>query len=209
MRISAADRLNALPLVFTIDEAREAMVDLEEATLRLTLHRWAGEQRGFIQPIGPKAGVYFNVFRDPDAPAKYLAEGVMKCHQPVCLRGLSALYEHGAISKAPKCWTLAIRHTTNNYRQLYDAEMSLRPIKFFELLAERGLMPPREDGLPTLTLEAALADMQVYKDPALNSVKKLNCEVDTDLLEELTGVITLVAQRGRKPAEYISAEPSA
>lgn len=206
MRIPAAARLDALPLVFSLEEAREAMDDLEESTIRLTLSRW--KKDGNISPIGPKAGVYFNIFKDPEANITYLAEGILKCHDPVCVRGVSALYEHKAIAERPPFWTLAIRHTTNNYRQLYDAEMSLRPIKFFELLTERGFITPHTCGLPVLSLEATLADMQVYDEDALKEIGPLKRKINSKRLDEVTELITFVAQRGRKPAEYISAEPS-
>lgn len=202
MRISTKDRLEALPFVFSLDMARQEMIDLDDQGVRVALSRMTKQQH--LEPIGPKAGVYFNLYRDKSSPVTHLAAGFRLCHNPICVRGKSALFEHGIIPVRPPCWTLAIKHNSN-YIQMYDAELSLRPAKYFELLTKKGHITEHKCGLPMLSIEATLADMRHYGDPALPAAEDIALRVSWSRVDEIQDLLTMISQRGRKDPEFISA----
>lgn len=81
-RVSAFGRLKALPEVFDLRDLEIALADLEPEKAKIrglaVNYAWRWKRAGFVEPAGPKVGVFFNLVRDPEGPSGRLAEAVEK-----------------------------------------------------------------------------------------------------------------------------------
>ena len=104
-RVGYLERLQSLPEVFDLHQLESAS-GLSRQVLYLYINRWMN--KGFVKPIGPRAGVYFNLVRDPNASER-LPEALQLLLQiPRVLIGGSALSWHGWTSRPSSVLELAV-----------------------------------------------------------------------------------------------------
>ncbi len=92
-RVSAIERLRALPEVFSLRTAATTL-DLEIETMTIYAFRW--RQKGLVENFG-RTGVYFNLLKNPDASATMVAEALYMAlgNLPLVEVGGSALVDSG------------------------------------------------------------------------------------------------------------------
>jgi len=104
-RVAALDRLKSLPEVFDLYQLVSA-TGFSKQVLYLYINRWMN--KGFVKPVGPRAGAYYNLAKDPEA-AKRLPEALeLVLRIPRLLIGVSALSWHGWTDRTSSTFELAV-----------------------------------------------------------------------------------------------------
>lgn len=107
-RRSSYSMLRSLPAVFDIRDM-EITLEMDRNYIKNTVHRWS--EREMIVPLGPRAGVYFNLVADPKGPQGRIKEAVTKLlgpGRPVIGIGAMALHHHGWTTQRPYLRELAV-----------------------------------------------------------------------------------------------------
>ena len=97
-RISAYKRLQDLPEVFTT----KALASRLGGDMRLTsvyIHRWRTE--GLISSMGPRAGLHFNLARNPKAEEELRMEALAYLFPGAMIAGVSAVHAAGWTTQIP------------------------------------------------------------------------------------------------------------
>lgn len=165
-RALAYDRLLALPPVLTIETAALGL-GLSRESVKVSMARWA--KLGLVVHAGPRAGVYYNRVREPDAPQTRLAQAVLHLHPQALLTQQSVLHSSGWSNEIPENGlTVAIPERTS-IASVYGVELIRRPRSWFAAAGEaRAVVSPGHGletfGLPATTPAWALADARHYRD---------------------------------------------
>jgi hypothetical protein len=111
-RRNAVEMLRLLPAVFDLRDV-EIYLEIGRAVASIYCARWS--KRGLIVPVGPRAGVFYNVILEPNAPSSRIHEAVRKRSRlPVVAVGAFALHQHGWTTQRPYLIALALpRRTTS------------------------------------------------------------------------------------------------
>jgi hypothetical protein len=154
--VSALDRLRALPEVFDLRDI-EVMTGWSQKAAIVSASRW--RDSGLAASLGPRAGVYFNLVKEPDGPRNRLAEAVYKAlRAPVVAIGATALHFHGWTTQRPKLFEIAVP-VTAKLRSLptFDGvNLVARNRHWFSAVA--AAQEPGPGGFKVLKPEWALAD---------------------------------------------------
>ena len=160
-RIPATERLRTLPEVFTTHDVM-VLCDVSQRVAHLYCYRWV--DRGYAKSFGYRSGVYFNLFRDPNAAerVKEALDLVLGSTEWVVI-GSSALSMHGATTQTPKQLEVAVMVTAKDrsYPELEDVKLIPRNRYWFR--AVHGHYSRDEDEMPTLDVGYALVDALTTK----------------------------------------------
>lgn len=159
-KISSINRLKALPAIFTLDNAA-AEIGCDTVTASVYIHRW--RSLGIIEPVGERAGIYFNLLQDPAGPKNKAGDALRMIYPGAVLRGRSALLGAGWIkseSAAGGAVEVAVL-SRRSYLSVTGFEIEGRSASWFSAMDPYILQrPPWESrGLRSLGPAAALADM--------------------------------------------------
>lgn len=155
--ISAIERLKHLPEVFTINTLSRLM-DCPKPTVLAYLSRW--RSKGWVEPAGPRSGVYFNLFKNPLAASEYRVDALRMLYPSAMLMGESVLHAAGWITQIPQVLHVAVEKRPS-YMQLQGVELHPKPLSWFKTVP---ILQPTQAkfssyGLRTLTPAWALADL--------------------------------------------------
>lgn len=207
----AYDRLRALPPVLTIETAARGL-GLSRDSVKVSMARWA--RLGLVAHAGPRAGVYYNRVREPDAPRTRLAQAVLYLHPQALLTGPSVLYASGWSEEIPGRGLTVAVPDRSSIAGLYGVDLIIRPQAWFQAAMEsRSVVSPGSDmetlGLPATTPAWALADARHYGDwrPAPGDLIQKN--IDWRAVERAQGAMPDLAhahhdartQSGARPPE--------
>ena len=152
MKIPAHRRLRTLPEVFTT-ATLAAQLNGDTKAASVYLARWRRE--GLIAPLGPRAGVHFNLVRDPDAETNYRAEAIAYVLPGAVVAGASALHAAGWITQIPAALEIMVPGRAST-PEIHGVISDTRPVTWF-ILARQHLQRPGP--LPLLAPSFALADL--------------------------------------------------
>lgn len=162
-----------LPPVFDIRDAHVAL-KTTRTFARTYCSRWAS--RGLVKPFGDRAGVYFNLVRDPSAETTRIKEAVDKLLDtglhPIAI-GASALHQHGWTTQRPQFHEIAIPAGDLNrtFPEIKGVAVALRPLRWFQTLLP--LCSTGIDGFLTLPPEYALVDAITSSPTVFEKKRKL------------------------------------
>lgn len=159
-KVSSINRLKALPAIFTLDNAA-AEIGCDTVTASVYIHRW--RSLGIIEPVGERAGIYFNLLQDPVGPQNRAGEALRMIYPGAVLRGRSALQGAGWIKDAPATTEpveVAVL-SRRSYLSVTGFEIEGRSASWFAAMDPYILQRPscESKGLRSLGPAAALADM--------------------------------------------------
>lgn len=161
----ARDRLQRLPVVFSVAEASRHLPDLSTKALSVYLARY--EKAGLIQKAGPRAGLYYNLVQNPDAPRHHRIDAIRKLYPSAVLYGASVLHNAGWTTQIPAGIHIAVL-SRQTHPRLYGVELYSRPRSWYQHHHRAGNilpLPPFDSyGLPALAPGACLTDMRQYRD---------------------------------------------
>lgn len=151
-RLSSLERLRALPEVFTTKTlAGQLGGDVNKASVYLA--RW--KKNSLIAPLGPRAGVHFNLLRAPDAEEEFRMDAVALVLPGAVIAGVSALHDAGWTTQIPRQIEIFVpaRRTTP---ELHGFDITTRPAAWFAQ-ARREVQVPGP--VPMIRPAFALADL--------------------------------------------------
>ena len=159
----AIDRVLRLPVVFSVAEASRYMSDLSEKAISVYLARY--EKAGYIKKAGPRAGIYYNLLKEPLAPQNRLVDVIKKCYPSALLYGASVLHNAGWTTQIPTDIHLVVL-SRPSYPQVSGVTTYPRPRSWYKKNKPNILLAPDFDsyGLPALSPDACLSDMRAYRD---------------------------------------------
>lgn len=105
MSTSALEKLRNMPEWFT-DRMFMRVNRLSAETTRTTLSRM--KSGGLIESAGERSGVYFNLFKNPDAPNAHQVHALLSVYPSAVLVGESVLHNAGWITQIPSTITVAV-----------------------------------------------------------------------------------------------------
>jgi len=145
-----------LPDVFDLRDVAIAL-KTERKLAKIYCSRWV--TRKMAAPLGPRAGVFFNLVRDPSADKTKLKDGVDKLirHRVVVI-GATALHQHGWTTQRPQSIEMAVPvgGPDRTYPEMKGITTVLRKREWFHAVkssCEIGI-----DGFYTVSPEIALVD---------------------------------------------------
>lgn len=150
-RISAFERLKDLPEVFTLKTAADAL----GCTPRMAstyIARW--KEAGMAASLGPRAGVHFNLVRNPDAASEHRMAAVALLFPGAVIGGVSAVHAAGWTTQFPRQTEIMIPNC-RSFPQVEDAEIQTRSLRWMR--AARSWVRQAGD-VPWLDPAFALAD---------------------------------------------------
>ena len=156
------ERLRQLPDVFNINTLSRLMHMPKQQTLGYLL-RW--RQRGWVEQAGPRAGIYFNLIKNPGAADEFRVDALVMEYPSAVLIGESVLHAAGWITQVPAALQVAIEKTSarRSYKHFFGFELHPKPLLWFEQMHKQILHPSKAGfssyGLRTLAPAIALADL--------------------------------------------------
>jgi hypothetical protein len=155
-RIQAIERLRTLPEVFSLRDL-ELLMDINRKTAHQLCWRW--KKAKFVQGLGPRSGVYYNIFKDPMGPNRRRGEALQKLlgHSPIVV-GATALHLAGWTTQRPNRVELCVPRTRDwrVFPKIHGVLLVSRPRHWFNRIAP--YIREGVDGLRALAPEAALID---------------------------------------------------
>lgn len=154
LRIPAHKRLAAMPEVFTTNTLA-VHLDVELDVASVYLNRW--KEEGLVSSLGKRAGVHFNLVRNPNAHSDNRLDAVGLLLPGAVIGGASAIHAAGWTTQIP--WRLEVlAQPRRSYPSLNDVTVSKRSKSWFAVAKSHLL----GDGpLPFLKPAFALADSWV------------------------------------------------
>lgn len=163
----AITRLQRLPVIFTGTDFC-GTTELSKRTAAQTLWRWSRPAVDgsfqYIQPLGGKSDVYFNLVRDPDAPEKYWEMAVLGVMPGAIMGGHLVLKETGVSTQFSRNQILV--STADSVFKLNNADVMERRSTWIKQLRSIGLAQTSLENphigitqLPRLNAGAAIADL--------------------------------------------------
>jgi len=105
-RRDAVSSLQSLPAVFDIRDM-EVLLGMDRGYIKNRIHRWS--ERNMIVPLGPKAGVYFNLVVDPNGPQTRIKESLDKLLGRAFVGiGAMSLHQYGWLPNQPQQKEIAV-----------------------------------------------------------------------------------------------------
>jgi hypothetical protein len=169
-RRDAVEMLRLLPAVFDLRDV-EIYLEIGRAVASIYCARWS--KRGLIVPIGPRAGVFYNVIVEPNAPSSRIHEAVRKrIRLPVIAVGAFALHQHGWTTQRPHLIELALpqRTTSRTVPKMTGIATALRSRAWFHVmlpLCTEGVngfaLPPPEYALVDALSHSPTVGSQLWR----------------------------------------------
>lgn len=157
----ALNRLRLVPVVFTGEEfVRLTGMDREAAGLYLVRLKHAG----LIDTAGPRAGVFFNLLKQPAIDASLRLLAVKRRYPSALVVGAACLHAAGWITQIPRVIDVAIK-SRPSIRQFTGLNIVCRPLRWYHRLADQGvILKAGQSPFPieSLTPRAALADARAH-----------------------------------------------
>lgn len=159
---SAIEVLRNMPEVFGLSTFQR-MNDLERNQAHVYLSRWG--KAGLVQSAGPRAGIYFNLVREPNAVSTRAAEALQLVHGSAVMNGASVLHAAGWTTQIPHRVTVAAL-SRETFPQLDAFNVVPRMRSWFEKVSDNAGLNKEGGtyGLPSLTPAFALADSFKHED---------------------------------------------
>ena len=150
-RTSALERLKELPEVFTLATAARLLA-CDSRRASTYIGRW--KEAGLVSSLGPRAGVHFNLLKDPGAAVTYRMAAIAHLLPGAVIGGASAVHAAGWTTQFPRRTELLVpdRRTVP---AIHGAEVATRPLSWFR--RARDWILPGGD-VPNLDPAFALAD---------------------------------------------------
>jgi hypothetical protein len=186
------ERLTALPVIFTLNDL--VRLGLTRETAHTTVMRWV--DRGVIAQAGPRAGVYFNLLADRQAPQRHRLAAAKLLYPSAIVIGAAVLHAHGWTTQPPQTIDVAILEKPTA-KQLTGLHLVMRPRSWYERFVPELL---RADESPfeieSLPPAAALADAQAWRDIWVPDPDDLDIPEDAEAAQILAETVpTLARQR--------------
>lgn len=156
--MKAVDRLRALPEVFTLSDLLnpDRGIGLARETAHTTVMRWA--QAGLVKSAGPRAGIYYNLLRDPQGASERVLQAAARLDPSAVVVGAAVLHAHGWTTQIPQLYDVAIL-SSRTVKQLDGVRFVMRPQAWYRRMHAQILQ--RQDSpfdIPSLQPQAALDD---------------------------------------------------
>jgi len=158
---SALTRLRELPEAFTFAGfCRLSRFSNNAASV--CLRRW--KEKGFIEPAGERAKIYFNKLRSPEVDSALRVAALSFEYLSAILCGESVLHASGWITQIPAQLSVAVL-SRPSYVSLHGFDIRGRPLSWFRKIHPllESSAEERVYGLRALPPALALADL--YADP--------------------------------------------
>ncbi|WP_029954257.1 hypothetical protein [Achromobacter sp. DH1f] len=160
-RVSAIARLKSLPAVFSLAElCRLQKMPVEAA--KVWVKRMA--RADLIQFVGPRAGLYFNLLRFPNAPQDNLLEAVGRLYPDAVVLGAHVLHAYGWVTQIPQIIDVAVT-PRRSMAAVNGVHLCPRPRTWYlEQQAAGAILRYGESpfALDSLTPAAALQDLRAH-----------------------------------------------
>lgn len=105
MKTSSVARLKDLPALFSLAELcrlQEMPVEAAKVWVKRMAHA------GLVQFAGPRAGLYYNLLRFPNAPQDALLEAVGRLYPDAIVIGANVLHTYGWVTQIPQVIDVAV-----------------------------------------------------------------------------------------------------
>lgn len=158
-RVPAVMRLKELPAVFSLaDLCRSQGMSAEAA--KVWVKRMASTE--LIQFVGPRAGLYFNLLRYPNASRDNLLEAVGRMYPDAVVLGAHVLHAYSWVTQIPQIVDVAVT-PRRSMAAINGVRLCPRPRSWYQAQQEAGAIlrygeSPFE--LDSLTPAAALQDLR-------------------------------------------------
>lgn len=152
MRTPAYKRLRLLPEAFTT-KTLAASLGGDEKLASVYLYRWRKD--GLIKSIGPRAGLHFNLLRNPSADKDLFLEGVAFLFPGAVIGGVSAVHSAGWTTQIPRSIEIMVP-SRRSFPEIDDCSLSSRSRQWVKM-ARNHLVTPGP--VPTLSPAFAMADL--------------------------------------------------
>jgi hypothetical protein len=169
------EQLASLPDVFSLAEMRR-ILEYPTHSAHITLKRWM--DKGFIEPLAPRSGVYFNLEKNKKARNEHLALAISRKYPVVRIIGPHVLANHGWTTQIQHYYSLAVNippiHGSTSlgdgYLRVPEVKFTYRTKKWWRaaLWDAKGLAmrDSRVVGFETVSPAFALVDMWMHRDHA-------------------------------------------
>jgi hypothetical protein len=150
-RVSALDRLKELPEVFTLNTVA-SVLECTTGMASTYIGRW--REQGLTQSLGPRAGVHFNLLRNPSAADDMKMEAIGLLFPGALVGGVSAIHAAGWTTQFPRQVEIMIPQR-RSFPAVDETEITGRPLKWIKE-ARKWISQPGP--VPYLNPAFALAD---------------------------------------------------
>lgn len=167
------EQLEKLPEVFTLPETRR-ILGYSPTTANQTLSRWM--EKGLIDALAPRSGVYFNLEKNKYAREQNLRLAITKKYPVSRIIGPHVLVNYGWTTQIQQYMTLALNlppikgstSSTNGYLSVPEVEFQYRSKKWWQAAivdeAKRNKKNIYIQGFESVSPGFALVDMWMNKD---------------------------------------------
>ena len=167
------EQLRKLPEVFTLAETRR-ILGYSTETAHITLSRWM--RMGLIDPLAPRAGVYFNMERNPEARQKHMQLAISKKYPVTRLVGPHVLVNYGWATQIQHYLSLAVNmppiksqtSSSNGYLNIPEVDFGYRTKKWWIAALADGTARDKKNthihGFEAVSPGFALVDMWLQRD---------------------------------------------
>lgn len=158
-RVSAIDRLRTLPEVITLPHLSSVLSKQDESATKarqkasVYLSNWV--KRGYIEPIGARAGVYFNLIKNTNARSDNWFVALKMVYPSAITIGASSLHQAGLTTQIPRSHYIAVMQRPS-YISIDGYSISARTRSWYQDMRE--FITPNVNGIAMLKPEAAIAD---------------------------------------------------
>lgn len=151
MHVQTYKRLLEMPEVMTSNTI-EAMLQMSAKATSVYIKRW--RDAGLISSLGERAGVHFNLVRNPNGPEERFYDAVKLLFPEAIISGASAIHAAGWTTQIPRSLEIAILNRPS-VPSIPGLDIQMRPRRWFTKVHDSLT---REGTLPALAPAHALAD---------------------------------------------------
>ena len=151
-RIPAHKRLRDLPEAFTT-KTLAAHLGGDEKLASVYLFRWRKE--GLISSIGPRAGLHFNLIRNPNAAEDLRMEAIAYLFPGAMIAGVSAVHAFGWTTQIPRSLEI-LSPSRRSFPEIDGCTIAARSLTWFRTARSHIA---RTGPVPTVAPAFALADL--------------------------------------------------
>lgn len=178
---SAFSRLSKLEGIFSLQDLAKMYPDLNQDSMNVMLGRW--KKNKMIAPVGPRAGMYFNLVKNPNAENELKMEAIQRLYPSAVLIGAFSLLEAEWVTQDQKTPDIAVITKSGRPIAVYGANLYHRPALWYKQV---GLSKNISSlGLPMIEPEYAIADAVRYGDTWLPDPDDLYLPNDIQCLKAI------------------------
>lgn len=156
LRTSVITYLLKLPELFSISDMCKQL-NMPRDRVKTYIYRW--KQRGLVQDLGPRCGIYFNLLKNPNAHDAHLYSAIKRLYPSAVLGGEQVLHDHGWTTQIPQYLSIYVA-TRRDYTEIHGVQLLPRNVDWYHRVHN---YIDRSGDLPTLKAEMVIADM--WKNP--------------------------------------------